>query len=444
MTPAQRAGAIPAVPPFHDEWSDANSPLEHSSQAEAGVHWTSAGRRVELTGSAVGGLETAICGPLRLESGPLLISAGIPLQPAGLHATPSEVRRAFRGAEHRSVERWFAALNDGVAFRQLDLPGTVAFEQTWTARAAGRTFVTAIDPNGQVALITSDESGARMLLALDAGRLESAVTEPGAAALRVSARGSLRLMVVTGADADDLDRSLQVVARRGFTGLRSQRVQHERLLREYGSGLSTPFDRLDTAFEWAKVRADETVRATGSVAAAEALLTVGLRDGARELVKGGCRAVQAAWSHWTGEQMIAPEAPPPLPSAASPARESPDRAADLAPDRLLRWVTGSLWGLVADAPRGAVALAPRLPEGWTHMALSRIRVGRSAIDCVARARGDGLTVRVRRASGPPLTLTVAAPGVPSERITVDGIELGGGRARFEAVGEHEVGFGSAA
>jgi hypothetical protein len=256
-------------------------------------------------------------------------------------------------------------------------------------------------------------------------------------------------MVVAGADGDDLERGLQVIARRGFTGLRAQRLQHERLLREYGSGLLTPSQRLDTAFEWAKVGADEMVRAGRSVAAAEALLAVGSRDGARELLKAGCPPLAAAWSAWTGEQAPGPD------GVASPAGsagrsvmaadrlESADRAVDLPPDLLLRWVTGSLWGIVPNAPGGAVSLAPRLPPGWTRMALSRIRVGGSAIDCVIRARDDGLIARVRRASGPPLTVTLVAPGIAAQGINIDGIELAGGRARFDAVGEHEVNFGPA-
>jgi len=339
-----------------------------------------------------------------------------------------------------------------VAFRELDVPDSVAFEQTWNVRAAGSPLASAIDPAGRVAIVAAQAAGPTMLLALDNGRIESAEAEPGAAALRVSGRGRVRLMVVAGVDGADLERGLQAVARRGFTGLRAQRLQHERLLRDYGSGLSTPSERLDIAFEWARVRADEMVRAGRSVAAAEALLAVGSRDGARDLLRAGCPALAAAWTAWTGEQApgpdvadsLAPSAPsgPSLPPAG-PALESPDRAVDLAPDLLLRWVTGSLWGIVADAPGGAVSLAPRLPPGWTRMALSRIRVGGSAIDCVLRAREGGLTARVRRASGPPLTVTLVAPGITTPGISVDGIELAGGRARFDAVGEHEVIFGPA-
>ena len=347
------------------------------------------------------------------------------------------------------------ALDHAVAFRELDVPDSVAFEQAWNVRAAGLTLAATVDPGGRVAIVAAQPAGPRILLALDNGRIESADAEPGAAGLRVSGRGRVRLMVVAGADGVDLERGLQTVARRGFTGLRAQRLQHERLLREYGSGLSTPSERLDIAFEWAKVRADEMVRAGRSIAAAEALLAVGSRDGGRELLKAGCPALAAAWTAWTGEQAPdahgdgspAPSGPAgssrPSVSAADPALESADRAADLPPDLLLGWVTGSLWGIVADAPRGAVSLAPRLPPGWTRMALSRIRVGGSAIDCAVRAREGGLTVRVRRVSGPPLTVTLVTPGSAAQEISVDGIELAGGRARFDAVGEHEAIFGPA-
>jgi len=455
VTPADRAPTLPEVPPFHGEWSGANSPLEHSPPVAAGVHWASAGRRITLVGSAVGGLEAATADTLRLESGPLVFPTGAALEALSLHATPSEVWRVFRETEQRCEERWLSALDHGVAFRELDVPDSVAFEQTWNVRAAGSTLAATVDPDGRVAIVAAQAAGPRILLALDNGRIESAEAEPGAAGLRVSGRGRVRLMVVAGADGVDLERGLQAVARRGFTGLRAQRLQHERLLREYGSGLSTPSERLDTAFEWARVRADEMVRADRSVTAAEALLAVGSRDGARELLKAGCPALAAAWTAWTGEQApgadragsLAPTAASrsseQVVSAADPALESADGAADLPPDLLLSWVTGSLWGIVADAPRGAVSLAPRLPPGWTRMALSRIRVGGSAIDCAIRAREGGLTARVRRVSGPPLTVTLVAPGTAAQGISVDGIELAGGRARFDAVGEHEVIFGPA-
>lgn len=74
------------------------------------------------------------------------------------------------------------------------------------------------------------------------------------------------------------------------------------------------------------------------------------------------------------------------------------------------------------------------------MALSRIRIGPSAIDCEVRARAGQLSARVRRAGGPPLTVTLAPAGIAARTISVDGVALGGGRARFEAVGEHEVVF----
>lgn len=443
MTPADRAPAIPEVPPFHGEWSGSNSPLANSSPVEAGVHWTSAGRRIALTGSALAGLEAATSGPVRLESGALVFQAGPALEPVGLLATPSEVRRVFRGAAGRCEERWFAALDHAVAFRELDVPDTVSFEQSWQIRAIDSTLAAAIDPGGRVAIVAADAAGPRILLALDGGRLDSVEAEPGAVALRLIGSGRVRLMLIAGADGADFERTLRAVARRGFTGLRSQRMQHQRLLREYPSGLATPSERLDTAFEWAKVRADEMVRSSQNVAAAEALLAVGSRDGARELLKAGCPALAAPWMAWTGETMPGDGAAGAAGAAwPAPGRSprSPEEAADLPPELLLRWVTAVLWGVAADAPSGAVSLAPRMPAGWTRMALSRIRIGPSTIDCEVRARGGGLIARVRRAGGPPLTVTLAPAGIVAQGISVDGVELAGGRARFEAIGEHEVVF----
>jgi hypothetical protein len=363
-------------------------------------------------------------------------------EPDRLLVTPSEVHRIFGGESERVAERWIAALELPVAFWELDAPDRLAFAKWWRIPAASRTTTTTIDPGGRVAIVAAGDGGPRVVFALDGGRLEPGPGGAGASAISVTGSGRVRLLIVIAADDADLDRTLQVVARRGFTGLRDQRLQHQRLLREYGAALSTPLAWLDSQFEWAKALADEEVRARRSVAAAEALLRVGLRDGARELLKAGCPALAEPWIAWTGDGASrgANAGAAVLPDAAGPSADAPEAAAELAPDRLLRWVTTTLWGIIADAPGQAVALAPRLPAGWTRMALARIRVGRSAIDCDLRARAATLIVRVRRSSGPPLTVTIAPAGIAAGGISVDGIELAGGRARFEAVGEHEAVF----
>lgn len=443
-----RGPAAPELPPFQGDWGGPESPLANASSVEAGVHWTSAGRRITLTGSASAGLEAAASGPVHVLSEPLLITAGASLQPVSLLATPSDVRRIIRSGSEPAEERWAAALELPVAFRELDLPDTVAFEQTWRIAVTGRTLAARVHPSRRaatvatVATVAAGDDGPRIVLALDRGRLDPAESGDGGAALRIAGRGRVRLMLVTAAGEADLARTLNLVARRGFAGLRAQRLQHERILREYAAALSTPLTSLDSRFEWAKVLVDEQVRSTRSVVQAEALLSVGLRDGARDLLKAGCRTLAASWTAWTGEPPPggAAAAAPPRPPALDTLPDAPAAAAELPPERLLRWVTGTLWGIVADAPGGAVSLAPGLPSGWTRMALSRIRVGSSAIDCDVRARAGGVVVRVRRASGAPLIVTLAPRGIAPRAISVDGIELAGGRARFEAAGEHEVVF----
>ena len=440
--------AVPEPPPFQGEWNGADSPLANSSPVEAGVHWTSAGRRLTLTGSAAAGLEEAASGPVRIVSEPLLVTAGAPVWPVSLLATPSDVRRILDGGPGRGEERWATALELPVAFRELDLPHSVAFEQTWRITAAGWTLTTQIDSAHRSAIVAAGD-GPRIVLALDGGRLDPAGPEGEGAALRITGCGRVRLMLVVAAGEADLARTLDLVVRKGFAGLRAQRRQHERILREYAAALSTPLPSLNERFEWAKVLVDEQVRSTRSVIQAEALLAVGLRDGARDLLKTGCRSLAASWTAWTGEPApdgsanVPPDARERLPGARPRLPDAPNAAADLPPERLLRWVIQSLWGIAADAPSGAVSLAPVLPTGWTRMALSRIRVGSSTIDCEVRARAGRLAVRVRRASGAPLVVTFAPPGIVPRGISVDGTELAGGRARFEAAGEHEVVFESA-
>ena len=441
MRPDDRALLISGLP-LHGEWSRPDSPLAKFCPVAAGVQWTSAARRITLTGSASAGLERVESGVVCLSSGPVVFAVPRGLEPDRLLVTPSEVHRIFRGDSERFAERWIAALELPVAFWELDVSDALAFAKPWRIAAAGRTLTTTIDAGGRVAIAAAGDNGPRVVFALEGCRLEPGPAEPGVAALSVTGSERGRLLIVVAADDADLERTLQAVARRGFAGLRAQRVQHERLLRDYGAALSTPLSRLDSQFEWAKALADEQVRSRQSVAAAEALLAVGLRDGARELLKAGYGALAGTWTAWTGDGASGvgvADAAQTAPASGPPA-DAPDAAAELPPERLLRWVTTALWGIVADAPGQAVSLAPRLPAAWTRMALARIRVGSSAIDCDLRARGGGLIVRVRRASGPPLTVTLAPAGIAARGISVDGIELAGGRARFEALGEHEVVF----
>jgi hypothetical protein len=408
----------------------------------AGVQGTSAGRRLTLTGSASAGLEEAASGLVRVLFEPLVVTAGTSLEPVTLIATPSEVRRIFRGDADRAEERWATALELPVAFRELDVPDTLAIEQTWRIAAGGQTLATTIDPARRSAVVAAGEDGPRIVVELDGGRLDPAESEGGEAALRMAGSGRTRLMLVIASGDEDLARTLELVARKGVAGLRAQRVQHERLLREYAAALSTPAPLLDSRFEWAKVLVDEEVRRTRSAAQAEALLSVGVRDAARELLNAGIGALAGPWRAWTGEAGShhgADAGAPPQPAADSPLG-TPEAAATLPPAELLGWVVRTLWGIVPDAPGGAVSLAPQLPSGWTRMGLRRIRVGSSAIDCDMRRRAGRLAVRVRRASGPPLIVTLAPRGIASGGISLDGIELAGGRARFEAAGEHEAVF----
>ncbi len=112
-------------------------------------------------------------------------------------------------------------------------------------------------------------------------------------------------------------------------------------------------------------------------------------------------------------------------------------------------VVEGMFGAEPDAPAGRLALAPSLPAGWGWMELRGLRCGESVLDVRTRRRGPRLSVRVRRALGPPVWLTVA-PWVPSPAVrmlvddhpvtpTVTSVgEAVKASVGFEASGEHEV------
>lgn len=113
-----------------------------------------------------------------------------------------------------------------------------------------------------------------------------------------------------------------------------------------------------------------------------------------------------------------------------------------------------LLGVQPDAAAGAITLAPALPAAWTWFDVVGLRCGETLLDLRLRRRASGLECRVRRASGPPLWITVA-PWLEAEprRVVVDDqvmqaqrMTVGAGvrsGIRMQALGEHAVTFETA-
>lgn len=120
------------------------------------------------------------------------------------------------------------------------------------------------------------------------------------------------------------------------------------------------------------------------------------------------------------------------------------------PPRSAAWLSGASdrgvvtevierrWGLSADAPAGALHLAPMLEPGWTQMALLGIRIGTTSLDLRFQRTTSGFTLKASRSQGPRLRVTVWLEELSPTGIWIDEEPLGGQRAAFDLTGEHEV------
>ena len=331
--------------------------------------------------------------------GSRITAGGRPMDRGRLTATPVDVRRALGpGIE----ERWLVALDLPILVWEIDAaPGTAlaleaALGHEWVAADHAKPTEhagLAAEPNAPATLSLATPCGRLLLISCDGDDRALSIVSTGAIRVLAETRGPARLTLIAAEHAADLKRTLDLLARKGLSGLLAQRAQHARLIRDYGVSISTPLPALDEAFEWARLRADEL--------------------GLAELATQPDLAVVLG---------------------------TPNALALADPGALITGVLRGIWGAEVDPQRGALTLAPRLPRGWSRMALSRLRVGTAVLDCVLSRRGEQLTLRVRRRSGPAVSVTLTLPGITIAALALDGIPLGGATARFEAAGEHEVVF----
>jgi hypothetical protein len=233
---------------------------------------------------------------------------------------------------------------------------------------------------------------------------------------------------------------------------------------------STGIPSLEAAFDWAKVRGDALLggllRETQPgadplptiVSLAEGMLAAGLSEHARmlrrtpALSEGEPGTAAARLDVWTGESELSAvprDANQPilaerfLPAAfrAPPVEEIASGAVDAGGiAALLTAAIGGLWGVLPDAPHGAVTLGPEAASLGSSAALSRLRIGRTVLDVRLRSRGEIVSVAVRRGAGPAIVVDCTLRGVPVAETLVDGEAMRGARGRFEVRDAHDVQF----
>ncbi len=98
-----------------------------------------------------------------------------------------------------------------------------------------------------------------------------------------------------------------------------------------------------------------------------------------------------------------------------------------------------LWGVRPNALDAAVQLAPWFPAGWATMSLERLRVGHTVLSVRIRRRFGRISARIERVHGPRLHVDFVLRGEPvSEGVSLDDVELRGGRVACEADGSHAL------
>lgn len=448
-----------------------------------------AGRRALLR-------EVAGAGPVEGWVHPWRLIAGAELWIGGEPARPVTSRVDWRTG---SWERTVAGLGDPIAREVWSVPLDQPFVVWELDDPDGREFVLrwGCDPglrchlsDDRRTLEFAPESGlvtARVWI--DRGEL---AVEPGDGVARRSeyrGRGAGRL-IAAAAELGELDSHR-------LDGFRERRVRHAEQLLRFGTMLEIPDEALARALEEARLEADArqvwtpgagrsllgdptategapAVVVAEAVPAALGLLAVGQREAARELVRFLARTQRpdgqilrryttndtgepgdatdtaiflhlvARYLAWTGDHALVERERAAVDRARASLGEcSPD--AEPRPElnrvpELLSDTLDDLWGVRPDAPAGFVFLAPRCPEAWRRMALRRLRVGQTVLDLELVRRPGRTVVRVARAAGPRVTVELELAGTTPSLVTVDEVELGGSRVRFEGEGRHEVVF----
>lgn len=439
VMPAERE--VPAMPPLG-----------------GAIEACSAGGRMHI-GQQSDGLLEGWSQPFRLFHGAGARAAGTAATVAGAWATALELPLFVWDVPPGSRARWTIDLRR---------------PPPYAAGAFGK-LSAALSVDATRLLVYPASAPVSALFGVEGGRMT--LTRPDPFTVEVECVGSaVRVVGIAATDAADLDRTLDLLGRRGIEGFGRQRVQHVEQIMRGGSSIEvTGDDGAGKSFDAAKLHADALLAGVPGLAgplelshacwAAIGLLAAGLHEAPRRLLRFlagiqdvtgripdrfttngfACFAGSATTSHflllaarhaaWTGDLELQAELKSALDRAsihAGPAGQSSTEAAPLL------GAVHSLWGIEPDAPAGIVRLRPRLPPRASRMSLSRLRVGRTALNLSMRRRGPTIQVLIRRATGPRIGIDCEVSGVSAQTVALDGEPVGSPRVRFEASEAHEL------
>ena len=542
---------VPEVSEPRGDWGDSPALLAREYPVESDAPWSLGGRRGFVTGGERRGLREAWLHPFRVLRDVSLKVAGAAPTASRMRVTPDQVDRHAEVDGVITTERWMVALEHPVLYWQVDpgarrpvlLEWTADLRRAWPYPAAcGGDLELSIAPDGRSAALAARGDPFRLLIDVEGGTLEAAPVEGPAVRMSVRATGPCRVRLLGASDDADLERSRQMLARRGFAGVRTQRVDHARELATYATSIDLPTPGGVEEFEWAKVRMDallagtpgigrcltagygESPAGTGRPGAAwyvgaeacrtaMAQLAAGDRGGPRDTLKflsltqdvdgrileecstsglaryGGGSVMPlylllaARYAAWTGELdflsrrwgairraldlgvaeqawavadasswAAALEALQPLAEALGHTETAEALLRHTAAARAEmvegadppRWsgvldVIEGLWGVTPNALENAVQLAPLFEPAWDTMALDRLRVGKTVLSVRLRRRFGQVAARLERVHGPRIHVDFRLRGeATSDAVTLDDVELRGGRVGFEVEGNHAL------
>lgn len=133
---------------------------------------------------------------------------------------------------------------------------SVDLSGAWPEGAPAGGIVTHRSGDGTRVLVAAPGTSACALFAARGGQLMVEERE-GRLTLRCPASPSLTLVAIGAVDRADLERTLEMLSRRGLAGLARQRIQHDEQVARGGAAIATPDDASAAArFEAAKADAD--------------------------------------------------------------------------------------------------------------------------------------------------------------------------------------------
>jgi familyl 116 glycosyl hydrolase-like protein len=280
--PPRALGAVPGLDLAGQAWPVGASGFALRAEPTDDDPWTLAGRRLLAAGGARSGLQELWCHPFRLvRDASLAIDGAVPGL-VWLDTCPDRVERVLEAGEFTAAERWATALEAAVFDWEVEAEGAAIeiewvtdFRRMWPypAGALGPVelkFGASAGQEQRDRLLVGPRSGEALALVLVTGGAVRRVDDASAGGIpglriRVVGRDRLRVVVIAGVDAADLERAIRVVARGGLEALGQERLRHAERIRVQQVAIEAPSADLERGFEWAKLRLDSFVAETPGV-----------------------------------------------------------------------------------------------------------------------------------------------------------------------------------